>query len=299
MKILSKKEFRALLLLLITVLILEFFFGGVSVRLKTAYSDIANRQVAAIGDPNAKCSSSVAGIPSLADVGLIHQICNPPGPPPKGRDGFTCTYVGAGLGPTDLPKGHKITGQCKLGCCTAMNYTPAGTAVSNFGSRFLGTLGNSLVTSVVSGTVSQLVGALFSGGGSGGSYSSGTGIEFRDQNDEASYLEFSNTPLGEEANLNLAFGGSTSEDNTTPLTYGTGGNNNAAADNSGEGGTGNSSDSEASGDSVTTRYESLKNGTVGGGDGVAPLPGEDEFDQDFLEHRLTRALTKNMDQGLH
>lgn len=277
MNILSKKEFRALALLLVTVLLLEFFFGGVSVRLKTAYSNIAARQVAAIGDPQARCTSSVAGVSSLVDVGLIHRICNPPGPQPKGRDGLTCTYVGAGLGPDDLPKGHTITGTCNIGCCTAMKYTPAGTAISNFGGNFLGTLGNSIVTSVVAGTVSQLVGSLFGGGG-GGSYNGGSGVQFRNAAEEQAYLQFSNDQAGDELNFNdldLAFGSNTADDNTTSLAYGTGGNQQTersaqAVEQQGDG---------QEGDSVTTRYESLQSRN---GQDVAPLPGETEFEQDYF-----------------
>lgn len=302
MKVVTKKEFRTLAFLLIAIFVLEFLFGGVSVQLKQASESVKHRQFAAApwvnpdaapGGPGSCAALEASSVGNAflnpaqeAGIKSAHAFCKAIDEAAHGKGGH---IVG---GVTSCPVSGftpPLAGLCahdaKVACCA---YDPstvtAGGAISTFfGGDFTKALGQGLIISTAMGLVNQLIGGAMGGGG--GSYTGDSGIQFRNEAEEQAYLQFSNDGLGAEVGIDafsLAFGnGNTEEDTTTSLAYGTP----VSTDTS----TGASQKQPATeGDSVSTSYEQRRNTGQGNSSGdVAPIPGGNEFEQDFYGSSLS------------
>jgi len=269
MDITSKKELKALALLVVGVLVLEFIFGGISVQIKTALSKVQGQQAAAAS----ACSNESFGNLS-GSIKIPHEIC-------KNPKATTCGVVSLGAA-------GNIGTVCTAGCCKAAGYSAApGIKVTGNG------LVDGLLSNVAMQFISQAISGIF-GGGSGGS-SSGSSYDggFRNAAEEEAYLKFNTEGVGEEVDVDtfdLIFGtgGTTNEDPTTPLTYGTNNDTQQSDSNSSTGSTNTTGSAAKPGDTVTTSYESLTGKTVVSTSGeVAAIPGEEGFEQDFFGSTLS------------
>ena len=230
---LLRKYSTNLALTIVGLVIIGFFFAGVST---------VNAQSA--------CPQSSFG------VYVNHEVCQPAGPPPEGRDGlFICWAVGIT---------GEINGVCNAGCCQVATYTQAPTSI------FGGSLGGGFIEGVAQGVVVQtavgFINNLISGGLGGGSYSGSGGSQYGYVDDVNTFLDitddYGNNDNSNGFNLNFDPDNSSNNTSSNGLTYG----NNDSSNNT-SGGTqsgGSNTQTTQSGDSITTSYESLDRGNNSG-----------------------------------
>ena len=262
----DSKHVRALAILIAIVLLLEVLFGGVRVTIKRAAENIAWSQQAATA---AACTSA-----SDFALPVAHAVCQPPGAPPKGRDGVKC-------GVQTLPNGTSITGICVAGCCKGVAYSSGQNAVSSFLSG-LGGIGQNILVQGALGLVGQLIGGGGSGGGGGGyAYDGG----YAPIVEEEPYLTSDVNLEGGTDDFSLAFG-SGGTTNGTSLTYTDGENAERNADASTEPADAQGAPA-AEDDGVTTAYEYLKTLTQSNNTDSEAAAAEEEFEEDYFGTSLS------------
>ncbi|QSH39159.1 hypothetical protein JXR01_02530 [Candidatus Kaiserbacteria bacterium] len=244
----------------IALLVFGYFFVGVS---------FTNAQSA--------CPQSSFG------VYINHEVCQPAGPPPKGRDGlFICWATGI--------TGGAVNGVCTAGCCQVSTYTPAPTGI------FGGSLGGGFIEGVAQGIVVQtavgFINNLISGGIGTDSYSGSGGTQYDYIDDVSTFLDVTDDygANNNDNGFNLDFGDDNSDDSSNtdsiftildrenPTTNTTGGASPAT----------NNTRNTQTGDSVTTSYQSLDGGSSNSSGGNT------EFGQELLDNLDDPAYTSGL-----